>query len=204
MRALRLGSYSMCATFAGTPSLLRRKSTIRYRRLLPPPWWRAVIRPCTLRPAFLRPLTTSDFSGVARVISSNDETLPPRRPGVVGLYLRTAIYPNPPSKISMASPSARVTIARFSSARFPLVYPRRLTLPRRFSVLTDVTVTSQMTCTACLISVLFARGSTRNVYVFCSIPAYDFSETIGRMITSRGDFIAPRPPHLRAHRWRRR
>ena len=26
MRALRLGSYSMCATFAGTPSLFRRKS----------------------------------------------------------------------------------------------------------------------------------------------------------------------------------
>ena len=37
MRAVRLGSYSMCATFAGTPSLFRRKSTIRYRRLVPPP-----------------------------------------------------------------------------------------------------------------------------------------------------------------------
>ncbi len=33
MRAFRFGSYSMVATLAGTPSLLRRKSTIRYRFL---------------------------------------------------------------------------------------------------------------------------------------------------------------------------
>src|SRR5436190_9335645 len=91
MRALRLGSYSMWATLAGTPSLLRRKSTTRYRRLVPPPWWRAVIRPCVFRPALFRPFATSDFSGVERVSSSNVETLAPRRPGVIGLYLRTAI-----------------------------------------------------------------------------------------------------------------
>ena len=30
MRALRLGSYSMAATLAGTPSLSRLKSMIRY------------------------------------------------------------------------------------------------------------------------------------------------------------------------------
>ena len=30
----------------------------------------------------------SDFSGVERVISAKSETLAPRRPGVVGLYLR--------------------------------------------------------------------------------------------------------------------
>ena len=29
MRALRFGSYSMAATVAGTPSLVRRKSTMR-------------------------------------------------------------------------------------------------------------------------------------------------------------------------------
>src|SRR3972149_3913 len=37
MRAVRFGSYSTCATLAGTPSLFRLKSTWRYRRLLPPP-----------------------------------------------------------------------------------------------------------------------------------------------------------------------
>src|SRR5436190_18903703 len=86
MRALRFGSYSMCATFAGTPSLFLRKSTDRNRRLLPPPWCRVVMRPLLLRPARLRPGATSDFSGRSRVISSNPETLAPRLPGVVGLY----------------------------------------------------------------------------------------------------------------------
>src|SRR3954466_5039001 len=71
----------MCATVAGTPSLFRRKSITRYRRLLPPPWWRVVIRPWTLRPALLRPLATSDFSGLLRVSSSKLDTLAPRRPG---------------------------------------------------------------------------------------------------------------------------
>src|SRR5881409_2930354 len=98
MRALQLGSYSMWATLAGTPSLLRRKSTTRYLRLVPPPWWRAVIRPWVFRPALLRPLATRDFSGVERVSSSKDDTLPPRLPGVVGLYLRTAIANFPVSK----------------------------------------------------------------------------------------------------------
>src|SRR3990172_1706712 len=90
MRALRFGSYSICATFAGTPSLFRRKSINRYRRFVPTPWRRAVMRPWLLRPACLRPFATSFFSGFERVISSNEDTLAPRRPGVVGLYLRTA------------------------------------------------------------------------------------------------------------------
>ena len=81
-----------------------------------------MIRPWTLRPALLRPFASSDFSGVARVSSSNVDTLAPRRPGVVGLYLRTAMFPYfPLSKISIASPSARVTIARFWSGRLPFV-----------------------------------------------------------------------------------
>jgi len=46
------------------------------------------MRPWTLRPALLRPFLTSDFSGVPRVTSSKVDTLAPRRPGVVGLYLR--------------------------------------------------------------------------------------------------------------------
>src|SRR5437588_1176690 len=91
MRADRLGSYSMWATLAGMPSLLRRKSIRRNRRLLPPPWWRTVTRPLLLRPARSRPLATSDFCGRSRVISSNPETLAPRRPGVVGLYFLIAM-----------------------------------------------------------------------------------------------------------------
>src|SRR6266498_193300 len=97
MRAVRFGSYSMCATLAGTPSLsTRRKSISRYCRLWPPPWCRVVMRPWTLRPPFLGSGTTSDFSGVDRVISAKSATLEPRRPGVVGLYLRIAIvlYPS--------------------------------------------------------------------------------------------------------------
>src|SRR3954468_5907974 len=82
----------MCATLAGTPSLsCRRKSISRYARLWPPPLCRVVILPCTLRPP--RPCSgrISDFSGVDRVISAKSETLAPRRPGVVGLYLRMPI-----------------------------------------------------------------------------------------------------------------
>ena len=45
MRHERFGSYSMAATLAGTPSLVRLKSMMRYWRLWPPPRWRAVLRP---------------------------------------------------------------------------------------------------------------------------------------------------------------
>src|SRR4051794_17638015 len=92
MRAVRLGSYSMCATLAGTPSLsARRKSINRYARLCPPPWCRVVIRPVLFRPP--RPCSgrTSDFSGSSRVTSTKSATLAPRRPGDVGLYLRIPI-----------------------------------------------------------------------------------------------------------------
>src|SRR6266498_3240022 len=92
MRAVRFGSYSMCATLAGTPSLSwRRKSISRYARLWPPPLCRVVILPCTFRPPLPCSGRTSDFSGVDRVISAKSETLAPRRPGVVGLYLRIPI-----------------------------------------------------------------------------------------------------------------
>src|SRR5512145_1682536 len=92
MRAVRLGSYSMCATLAGTPSLsLRRKSMTRYWRLWTPPLWRVVMRPWFLRPPVFDSGRSSDFSGVERVISAKSATDEPRRPGVVGLYLRIAI-----------------------------------------------------------------------------------------------------------------
>src|SRR6476469_9945509 len=88
MYAERLGSYSIAATFAGTPSLRRLKSTRLYARLAPPPRWRAVLRPWALRPPlFLRP-STSVFSGLDFVTSAKSAYDAKRRPGLVGLGLR--------------------------------------------------------------------------------------------------------------------
>src|SRR5947209_13917313 len=81
----------MWATLAGTPSLRRLKSILRYRRLAPPPRWRAVLRPLELRPpVFFRP-SVSDFSGSVRVISAKSGYITNRRPGEVGLGLRIGI-----------------------------------------------------------------------------------------------------------------
>src|SRR6266496_2361439 len=92
MRAVRFGSYSICATLAGTPSLsCRRKSISRYARLCPPPWCRVVMRPELFRPPLPCSGRTSDFSGSSRVTSTKSAWLAPRRPGVVGLYLRIAM-----------------------------------------------------------------------------------------------------------------
>src|SRR5438309_6265056 len=116
MYAERLGSYSMCATLAGTPSLRRLKSILRYSRLAPPPRWRAVLRPRALRPPdFLSP-SVSDFSGSERVISAKSGYVTNRRPGDVGLGLRIGIgYSSPPSppKIGIVWPSRTCTIAFF-------------------------------------------------------------------------------------------
>src|SRR6478672_7126161 len=91
MYAERLGSYSIAATLAGIPSRRRLKSTLRYRRLAPPPRWRDVLRPLALRPPdFLSP-STSVFSGSVFVISAKSGYVAKRRPGLVGLGLRIAI-----------------------------------------------------------------------------------------------------------------
>src|SRR5207237_2630092 len=112
------------------------------------------------RPAFLGSRRVSAFSGSLRVISSKEETLAPRRPGVVGLYLRIGMAGYGPfaSKISMASPSARVTTACLWSGRLPLAYRVRLGLPLRISVFTFRTRTFQICWIASLISVLFVSG----------------------------------------------
>src|SRR5687767_269056 len=112
----RLGSYSIAATLAGTPSLRRLKSIRRYRRLAPPPRWREVLRPCALRPPdFLRP-SVRDFSGSSFVISEKSGYVENRRPGLVGLGLRMAIayaVPSSPAKIGISWPGATWTIAFF-------------------------------------------------------------------------------------------
>ena len=105
----------MWATLAGTPSLVRLKSITRYRRLWPPPRWRVVTRPWEFLPAFLVIFLVSERSGSSRVISLKSETEDPRRPGVVGLYFLSATshVTHFCSKISIESPSARVTMASF-------------------------------------------------------------------------------------------
>src|SRR5205085_7724392 len=113
MRAERLGSYSMVATRAGTPSLSRLKSMRRYRRLWPPPRWRVVMCPWLLRPAFDLRGRRSDLCGSDVVMSSNATTDMPRRPGEVGLYLLIAICHTVPKKSSMDCPRTSVTTAFF-------------------------------------------------------------------------------------------
>src|SRR5436309_13070356 len=86
----------MCATLAGTPSLRRLKSILRYSRLAPPPRCREVLRPWTLRPPDLLRPSVSDFSGSARVSSEKSGYITNRRPGLVGLGLRIGITRWPP------------------------------------------------------------------------------------------------------------
>src|SRR6187200_986962 len=100
MYAERFGSYSIAATFAGTPSLRRLKSILRYRRLAPPPRWRDVLRPWALRPPdFLRP-STRVFSGLVFVISA--------WPADVGFGLRIGIRDRPrgPGRSGWSRPRA--------------------------------------------------------------------------------------------------
>src|SRR3954462_10957750 len=81
----------MAATRAGTPSLVRLKSILRYSRLAPPPRWRAVLRPSALRPPdFLRP-STRVFSGSVFVNSAKSGNVMNRRPAEVGFGLRIGI-----------------------------------------------------------------------------------------------------------------
>src|SRR5919201_5636708 len=107
MRAERLGSYSMVATRAGTPSLSRLKSMRRYRRLWPPPRWRVVMRPWLLRPDFDLRGRRSGLCGSVVVMSSNATTDMPRRPGDVGLYRLIAIVLHRPEEIFDGLPACK-------------------------------------------------------------------------------------------------
>src|SRR6201987_2010201 len=91
MRAERLGSYSMAATFAGIPSFSRRKSIDRYFRACPPPRCHDVTSPCELRPPVRFFDSTSDFSGVCLVMSLLSSIVRKRREGVYGLNVLSAI-----------------------------------------------------------------------------------------------------------------
>src|SRR3990170_7369054 len=84
IRALRFGSYSISETLPGIPNLFRLKSILRYCRLWPPPRCRDVRWPWLLRPPVRFFGSSSDFSGVVRVTSSNPETERNRVPAVMG------------------------------------------------------------------------------------------------------------------------
>src|SRR5690554_5373102 len=92
MFTLLFGSYSMVLTTPGIPYLSRLKSMIRYARLWPPPLRRTLMRPKVSLPAFLlRPLV-KDFSGLLAVSSLKTKVVFWRRPGVLGLYVLSAIF----------------------------------------------------------------------------------------------------------------
>ena len=119
---MRLGSYSIAATRAGTPSLRRLKSIRRYRRLAPPPRWREVLRPNALRPPlFFRP-STSERSGSVfgdlGEVGVGDEAHPrARRLGLADRHQDAD--PSRPAKIGIVSPARTCTIAFFQRARAP-------------------------------------------------------------------------------------
>src|SRR5512134_1783735 len=101
MRAERFGSYSIAATFAGISFLSRRKSTIRYFCLWPPPWCRHVMAPWLFRPPVACFFSTSRRSGFFGVRSSFVRTVIARTPGEVGLNFRIPMaivsFPSRPS-----------------------------------------------------------------------------------------------------------
>src|SRR5918995_3548827 len=98
------------------------------------------MRPWLLRPPVLDSGRRSDFSGVDRVISAKSATDEPRRPGVVGLYLRIAIslvlYPDrQPTAVKMSMvPDFKVTMARLVSLRLPVPKRVRRGFPARVVV----------------------------------------------------------------------
>src|SRR3954447_18409277 len=128
MYAERFGSYSIAATFAGTPSLRRLQSILRYRRLAPPPRWRAGVQPLELRPPLLLRPSTRLFSGSVFVTSAKSGYVEKRRPGLAGFGLRIGMarYPSSPCrpwKIGIWSPGRTCTIAFFHDRVRPAVRP---------------------------------------------------------------------------------
>src|SRR5437016_5045793 len=91
MFELRFGSYSMAATFAGTPTFSRRKSTWRYCFLWPPPRCQTTISPWLLRPPERFFGSSRAFSGSCLVMWLLSRTVINRREAVYGLKLLSPI-----------------------------------------------------------------------------------------------------------------
>src|SRR5207249_11654501 len=91
MRHVRLGSYSIAATLAGTPNFSRRKSMRRYWRLWPPPRQRVVMWPLLFRPPDFVSGWVRERSGSVFVTSAKSETERKRVAAVTGLNCRMPI-----------------------------------------------------------------------------------------------------------------
>ena len=87
---------------------------------------------------------SSDFSGLSRVISAKSETVWNRRPGLVGLRLRTGIVSSRRSRCGRPRRERRLPAS--ASGRVPNVplLRLRLRLPLRLSVFTLVTFTPKI------------------------------------------------------------
>src|SRR6202040_2840519 len=81
----------MAATFAGMPTLSRRKSTLRYCLLCPPPRCQITISPWLLRPPVRFFGSSSAFSGSCLVMWLLSTTVMNRRDAVYGLKLFSPI-----------------------------------------------------------------------------------------------------------------
>src|SRR6185312_3525759 len=100
MNAVRFGSYSRRSTLPGASYLRRRKSTLRYACLAPPPMWRDVMRPSLLRPPVFVLPSTSVLTGLPFHSVDLSTWIRWRRPGDVGLYVLSAMvrYPSEPCR----------------------------------------------------------------------------------------------------------
>ena len=84
--AVRFGSYSILATFAGILSLFLLKSLILYFLVCAPPLCLTVIFPCAFLPEFFLIVASNDFSGVVYLRQLRKICL---LDGVYGLYFLT-------------------------------------------------------------------------------------------------------------------
>src|SRR5579871_975512 len=123
MLELRFGSYSIAATFAGTPTLSRRKSTWRYCFLWPPPRCHTTISPWLLRPPERFFGSSNDFSGVSLVMWLLSRTVINRRDAVYGLKLFSPISTScvfAPLQLRLRRDiSLLLSLARLHRARLP-------------------------------------------------------------------------------------
>src|ERR1700745_3586628 len=91
MKPVRFGSYSSRSTTAGTSTLSRLKSTMRSAFLWPPPRKRTVMRPVLLRPPVDSLPSVRALTGFALLRGGRLTMTSWRWPGVVGLYVFSAI-----------------------------------------------------------------------------------------------------------------
>src|SRR5579871_2505840 len=127
MLELRFGSYSIAATFAGTPTLSRRKSTWRYCFLWPPPRCHTTISPWLLRPPERFFGSSNDFSGVSLVIWLLSRTVINRRDAVYGLKLFSPIASLPLTFLRRCNFPRGATPTHLLDFTGPGLLPTRLT-----------------------------------------------------------------------------